>query len=381
MELPGNAIGISDIMQFRECRRRWQFDMQRWSDAGEAPEAENPNNAYGSAVHLAIATCEEGRTDAEAIDVVIDRYGKWFDPEDIEQLEEDLTTYHERDYAGVKTLASEDNLKVPLMEYEGETIYYRFTLDRLYQRIEAPTSFIHIDYKSSKHRKSDDEVHKAPQLWSYNWAIYEYWPEVEDLIQIYDQLNFGKIPTRKNDDQRQKIKAWLQKQVVAILRSDHMNPKFNEWCPWCPIMMDCTEPHRVSQFAQSRIAELAPDGADVSKLAAADIETYVANLEEFETARKCISRFEDTVKDVIRELPDERRRQLGFGLFPSSRDVWSPEAMGLVAEAVGSDFYYLAKITKSNIERFYGRDKKAAERILQFAEKERQTPRLRRLKN
>lgn len=353
--------------------------MRRWTEAGEAPEAENPNNAYGSAVHLAIATCEEGRTDAEAIDVVIDRYGKWFEPEEIEQLEEDLLTYHERDWTGVRTVASEDNLKVPLMTWEGETIYYRFTLDRLYQLVDRPTAFIHIDYKSSKHRKSEEEIHKAPQLWTYNWAIYEYWPEVEDLLQWYDQLNFGKIPTRKNDEQRRKIKDWLVKQVTAILQSDHMNPKFNQWCPWCPIMVDCTEPKRVSQFAQSRILELAPPGSDVSSLAGQDIETYVQHLEEFEVARKCIASFEDAVKEVIRELPDERRRQLGFGLFPSSKDVWSPDALRAVAHQTGEDFYLLVKMTKSNISRFYGKDKQAAERILQFAEKERQTPRLRRL--
>ena len=78
--------------------------------------------------------------------------------------------------------------------------------------------------------------------------------------------------------------------VAAILQADHLNPHFNEWCPWCPIMVDCPEPKRASEFAQSRIAELAPDGSDVSSLAAADIETYVADLEQFETARKCISR-------------------------------------------------------------------------------------------
>lgn len=376
-----DSIGISDIMQFRECRRRWDFDMKRWSEEGEAPEAENPSNAYGSAIHLAIATCEEGASDDEAMDVVLDRYGKWFDPEDIERLEEDLATYHERDYQGVRTLASEDNLKVPLMEHEGRTIYYRFTLDRLYQRIDRPGMFIHIDYKSSIHRKSDEEVHKAPQLWSYNWAIYEYWPEVEDLAQLYDQLNFGSIPTRKNDEQRRKIKQWLQKQVKVILGADHIDPKFNEWCPWCPIMMDCPEPRRVSEFAQSRIAELAPPGSDVSSLAAQDIETYVQDLEMLETARKCIKGFEETVKGVIRELPDERRRQLGFGLFQSSKDTWDVEALHAVHAALGDDFYFMVNMTKANIQRFFGKDKEAAERVLQYAEKVKQTPRLQRLKH
>lgn len=355
--------------------------MQRWSELGEAPEAENPNNVYGSAIHLAIATVEETGSDDEAIDAAVQRYGRWLEPEDIDQLQEDLETYHARDYSGVETVASEENLRVPLMEFEGETIYYRFTLDRLYRQVGNSSSFIHLDYKSSKHRKTDEEVHKDPQLWSYNWAIYEYWPEVEDLTQIYDQLRFGAVPTRKNAQQRERIKHWLVRQVTAILEADHTNPKFNQWCPWCPIMESCSEPLRTAQFARDRIAALAPEGSDVANLAAQDIDTYVEDLHEVETVRKCLERFEKSVKEVIRELPQERRQQLGFGLFPSSRDVWSAQGLRLAHAEVGDDFYLLVKMTKTNIDRFFGRDKAAAERVLQFAEKEKASPRLSRLKN
>lgn len=353
--------------------------MQRWSEAGEAPEATNPNNVYGSAIHLAIAATEEGASDDGAIEAAMERYGSWLEPEDQELLAEDLGTYHERDYPGVKTVASEDNVRVPLFTHEGRTIYFRFTLDRLYERIDAPGSFIHIDYKSSAHKKSEAEVHNDPQLWAYNFAIYEFWPEVEDLYQLYDQLRFGRVPTRKNDKQREEIKQWLITQIKVILAADHMDPKFNKWCPWCPIMESCSEPKRVSEFAQARIEALAPPGSDVVGLATADIGSYVEDLETFETVRKCIKRFEESVKDVIRELPDVKRRELGFGLFPSAQDVWSPAALKLVHDALGDDFYLLVKMTKSNISRFYGKDKAAAERILQHASKESQNPRLRRL--
>jgi hypothetical protein len=379
VDLPNDSIGISDILQFRECRRRWAFDMQRWSDQGEAPEATNPNNVYGSAIHLAIAATEEGASDDEAIEAAVERYGGWLDAEDFEALAEDLSTYHERDYAGVKTVASEDNLRVPLFEHEGRMIYFRFTLDRLYQRIDQPGAFIHVDYKSSGHRKTEEEVHSDPQLWAYNFAIHEYWPEVTDLYQLYDQLRFGTVPTRKNDDQRRQIKEWLIAQVKVILRAEHLQPKFNKWCPWCPIMESCSEPKRVSEFAQARIEALAPEGADVEGLASADLETYVEDLDTFETVRKCIQRYEESVKGVIRELPDERRRELGFRLQPASKDVWTPQALKRVHGQVGDDFYLLVNVTKANIQRFYGKDKEAQQAVLAHATKESQNPRLKRL--
>lgn len=381
MKLPDNSIGINDILQWRLCRQRWDFDMQRWSEEGEAPGATNPNNAYGSAVHLAIATTEEGATDSEAVNVAVERYGRWLEPDDVEQLEADLETYHERDYAGVQTVASEENVKVPLFVHNGVQIYYRFTLDRLYKRVNNPASFIHIDYKSSKWRKTEQEVHKDPQLWAYNWAIFEYWPEVEELWQIYDQLRFGKIPTRKNDAQRQKIKNWLIRQVKAILDADDVHPRFNEWCPWCPLMESCSEPKRTAQFAQARIAELAPEGSDVSTLAASNIEQYIADLELFETVRKCIERYEESVKGVLRELPADRRRELGWQLSPSARDVWNPDSLRQTHAAVGEDFYVLVKMTKANLDRFYGDDKDAKAKVLRFAEKEGMNPRLTRTRN
>lgn len=380
MELPNDSIGISDILQFRECRRRWGFDMQRWSAEGEAPEATNPNNVYGSAIHLAIAATEEGASDDEAIEIAMERYGSWLEPDDQELLAEDLAKYHERDFPGVETVASEDNIRVPLFEHDGRTIYFRFTLDRLYRRINQPASFIHVDYKSSAHKKSQEEVHQDLQLWSYNFGIHEWWPEVEDLYQLYDQLRFGRVPTRKNDAQRAKIKQWLITQVKVILGAEDMEPKFNQWCPWCPLMESCSEPKRVSEFAQARIEALAPPGSDVVGLASANIESYIEDLETFETVQKCIKRYVESVKGVIRELPDQRRRELGFGLYPSSKDVWSPAALKLVHDTVGDDFYLLAGISKANIGRFYGKDADAQERVLQHATKESQNPRLRRLK-
>jgi hypothetical protein len=383
MKLPGNAVGISDVIQFRDCPQRFEFDMRRWTEEGEAPEATNPNNVYGSAIHHAIAASEEGMSDGEAVQSAMDKYGSWLDPEDLELLIDDLATYHLRDYAGVKTVASEENIKVPLFEWEGETIYYRFTLDRLYVRLDNPTSFVHIDYKSSKHKKSEAEVHKDVQLWTYNFAIFEQWPEAESLLQIYDQLRFGSVPTRKNAAQRAQIRKWLVEQITTILRRDEIKPRFNQWCPWCPLLESCPEPRKTAEFARARIEALAPGGVDTASLLAEPglIDTYAEELEEVETTRKCLDRFEKSVKGVIRELPSEKRRELGFELSPSSRDVWTPQALRAVHEAIGDDFYLLIKMTKTKINEFYAKDAVAVSRVLDLAEKEAASQRLNRIRN
>lgn len=381
MDLPNDEIGASDILQFMECRQRWGFDMQRWTEAGEAPEATNPFNVYGSAIHLAIALTEEGMSDREAIEGALDKYGGFMHPDDFEQLEEDLVIYHTRDIQGVKTLVSEDNLRVPLFTHEGRTIYFRFTLDRLYQRIDYPSAFIHLDYKSSSQRKSSKEVHADVKTWAYNFAIYEYWPEVEDLYQIYDQLKFGQEGTRKNDEQRAQIKQWLIEMVKVILRADNMDPHFNKWCPWCPLMEGCSEPKRVSEFARTRIEALAPEGSDVVGLASQDIASYAAELETFETVGKCIKRYAESVKGVIRQLPDAERRALGFYLSPVGATSFPPPALKRIHELCGDDFYLISKITKTAITEFYGKDSDTQEAILKLGTKESQSPRLRRISN
>ena len=45
MKLPDNAIGISDINKYRECGRRMQYQMRRWTEDGQPPE--DQQTTYG----------------------------------------------------------------------------------------------------------------------------------------------------------------------------------------------------------------------------------------------------------------------------------------------------------------------------------------------
>jgi hypothetical protein len=203
MDLPNNEIGISDILAWRDCPRRMSFSMRRWTDRGEPPEATNESNAYGSAIHMVFDLIErEGLTDSEAIQRAFDRYGGHLWPHDLLRMRRDVDTYHERDPSGVRLIGSEINVRVPLFKWgNGEQIWFRGQIDRLYERVNSPGRFIHRDYKSSKWPKTQEEIDEDLQMWSYNWLIHEFWPECEDLEQVYDQLLEGELRPAPPPDQ------------------------------------------------------------------------------------------------------------------------------------------------------------------------------------
>lgn len=356
MKLPGNAIGPTDIQQYRDCPRRFEFGMRRHTEAGEHPEAQGPNTAYGSAVHEAIAFSEaEAATRDEAVQRAFDLYAKWLEPADLERLKRDLETYHQRDYAGVRTVAVEQELRTPLFEHEGETIYLRTRIDRLYQRLDNPSVFLHVDYKSSRWPRSAQEVHEDRQLWLTNLIVHEVFPECETLRQTYDQLNFGQLRTDKNDAQRALIKEWAVRQITAILHDGSLNATRNEWCPYCPIMETCPVVRELTHYAAAEIAVLAPERKEGRKtvvdLDPALYDTYVEQLENVGIARRVLDRFDESVRKVLRDMPTTRREGYGYGIQVRSKTTWPVEAMRAAHEVLGDEFYELASFSKTALER------------------------------
>lgn len=375
MKLPENAIGISDINKYRECGRKMQYQMRRWTEGDQPPEDQHPDTMYGTVVHEAYTLIEEkDLSDDQALQASFDRFARFLGPDDLTKLKLDLQTYRERDYTGVRTVANEREIRVPLLEHEGETIYFRGKLDRVYQRLDNPASFIHVDYKSSKWQKTEEEVHSDTQFWAYNWAIHEVWPECENLVQLYDQLRYGVIPTRKSDEQRAQIKEWLVRQVTAILNDEDPGPSFNQWCPWCPIKYDCPVIDRLSEFEKARIEALMPDDPDPTK-----IDSYVERLDDVGTAIKTLESFQDRVKGVVRELPADEQERLGYRLSGRSFDVWDAEALERAHEVLGEDFYRLVKLSKTTINNFLADDDRQ-DLVLSLSQKEAGSPQLRRRK-
>jgi hypothetical protein len=292
-------------------------------------------------------------------------------------MKDDLKTYHARDYTGVRPVAIEKRIEVPLFSVRGVTVTFNARLDRLYQRLDDPSKFVMVDYKSGRWRKPEEEIHEDPQFWAYNWAIHEFWPECEDLEQVYDQLRFGTTVTRKSDEQRQEIKDWLILNAVAILEDTDfqedglLRPTFNEWCPYCPIMESCKVVENLSDFSLTRIAKLAPPRKDGRKvvldLDPSRFSDYVAELKKVDKARKVLDRFSESVKAALKELPDAEREAFGYRLTTRRNEIWTVEALQAVHRELGDlGFYSLISLSKSQLESYLSGDghKELLERLL-----------------
>jgi hypothetical protein len=372
VKLPDQKIGISDINDFRECPRRWEFGMRRWSEEGEAPEARSANTAYGSAIHDILHWIEEdGLDDDAAIQRGFDEHGTWLDPEHLERMREDLATYHERDPIGVELVGSEIELSMPITTWSGEEVRFRGRIDRLYRRLDNPSVFIAKDYKSSAHRKTEAEVHKDPQQWAYNVLIHDFYPECQTLIQIYDQLRFGEVATSKNDAQRKTMREWLERQVRAILAAEKAEPKLNDWCAYCSILESCPIIKRLSRYALAEIAAVAPEEKVGRKTEVGlDPELFDLYVEELPTASKAraaLERYEKAVKKVLLKMPAARRAQYGYRLSERTVESFPPEALMAVHREMGDEFYDVISMPKSAIERAFSDEPERIARILQMA--------------
>lgn len=380
MKLPENRVGVSDMLDYRECARRFEFKMRRWTDEGEPPESMSSSTAYGTVLHDVLHLIEyEALADDEAIQRAFDQHAKWLDPEHLEQLEEDVTIYHERDQRGVKLVGSEMELSSPLIVVGGEQIFFRGRIDRLYQRLDNPSVFIATDYKTSAHRKSEEEVHKDPQQWAYNWLIHEVYPEIGTLVQLYDQLRFGVVPTRKSAAQRQLIYRWLQRQATAIVRDDKLDPKWNEWCPWCPILESCAVIQRLETYALAEIAVIAPEEKQGRKTTVnLDPDLFTTYVEEMPTvtrAKQTLERFEESVKRALKAMPAARRAALGYRLNDKKVTAFPAAAVRRIHEEVGDEvFYEMVSMSKTKIEKALPGDPDRVARILQMGDLVRGAP-------
>lgn len=393
--LPNNEVGISDIIDYRECPQRFGYAMRRHDDMPERfrlfegekanpPDRDSYAAAYGSCAHDAIEVVDQTQcTNQEAIDAVWPVYQHWLEVGDADRLDADLDTFRTRTTTGYRLIGTEVEARTPLMVYEGEVIYFRGRIDAIYQHIESPEVFLTRDYKSSRWPKSEEEVHNDLQQWAYNFLIHETTPECERLIQQYDQLRFGLIPTSKTEKQRRQIKAWLIRQVTAILKDDKMAPKQNQWCYTCPLMMDCRVTHMTADYWRNRLAALAPEKKEGRQIVVKlntevfGFEEYVQILPKVKTSYKVLERFIKTVEGELKTMPEGERDGYGYGLTkPASLDDFPPDVLRRMREQMGDDFFQVVSVSKSAINAFYGEGSDEAQALIALAEKKQGPPKL-----
>lgn len=374
--LPNNSIGISDILAYRDCPARFAWQMRRHielpkhlqiepNEHDDPPENVDWRNAYGLAVHIAIHWVERfGASHEDAIKLALGRFGTYLDPADVALLRQDLDTYEQRRHLGVTLVGSEMELRVPLFVHEGEQIYFRCRLDVVQRLISNPSVFLHRDYKSSKWPRSAKEIHEDPQLWAYNWAIHEWFPECQTLIQTYDQLRFGEQNTSKSDQQRRDMKLWLTDMVKLILADEAWKPKLNDWCSYCPMVYSCREPRRATAYTRSRIMALAPTEKIGRKIRVAfrpngdTIGSLIAELPQMIETRKHLERVEEELKHVIEHMSQEERERLGWELKDRRVRRITPDGLRALHERMGDTFYELASLPVTRLEELVGKPKR-----------------------
>lgn len=372
------SIGISDIKGWRECPARFARGMLRHvelpphlqlrpGERAEPPGHTNWTNAYGSAIHHAIHLVDaEGYGHKRAVEAAMSEYGPWLAPADVALLFDDLQTFEARRPLGVTLVAAEADMRVPLfVTDEGQQIFFRFKLDVLYRLINNPSVFLHRDYKSTRWPKTQQEVHSDEQLWAYNFAIHEHYPECERLLQTWDGLKFGEISTSKNDAQRAQVKLWLIENVKAIMADDVYRPKLNDFCRYCELAVPCRETKRATTFWRGKLALTAPlvkDGRK-TRVALADdgdeVERIIQeDLPEMQRVRKHIEHVEKELKEVIRELPDEDRQRLGWALQSRTSKRMPAEGLRELHAMLGDLFYELVSLPQTAIDSYFGKPKK-----------------------
>jgi PD-(D/E)XK nuclease superfamily len=386
----GVEIGPSDIMAWRDCPARAKLGRRRL-EGSEAPETWSPENAYGDAVHYVIMRLDEGDDVQDAVQRAFERRRQWLEPSDLTRLTEDADKYLAREQLGVRTLLNEGNISIPLFEHPQQgQVWLRGRIDRLYQSLDDPGLLIQRDWKSSKWPRSHEQVGGDLVLWSYNLLICEwfadFYPEVEHvrLIQIYDQLRYGEIPTHKSAEQREEIRRWLIAAVTGMINDEQEAPTFNQFCAWCPLKMTCTVVRdELTDWALTEIAALMPrserhnkDGS-VSKrpgpvaLDGDRIAEYVQLLPRVQQAGQVLERFGEQLREVLKRMPDSELARLGRRKSDRSRSVFSVEAKRNIVERVGlSVALMLFDLSLASVERFFGADSQEAKEIIALAQKE-----------
>lgn len=353
----GRAVGITDLIAYRECPRRASYGLRRHVGNGEqdprarTPEAGSRAAAYGSAVHDAIAAIEEGHDDAAAAQLAWDRWGHWLLPDDLKLLGDDLENFHRRDVENVRTVLAEGEIRAPLTLRDGKLAYFRARIDRLYERLDLPGHFVLVDYKSSRWARSEAEVREDLQLWAYDWLVWEYFAgEVTDLVCIYDQLRYGQIPVRKTDAQRAQMRDWLVAQMSSFFADDDyqddglLPPRYNQWCPWCPILESCPIVEQLSEFALTRIAGIRGEQPE-------DAARYAELYSTSKGAAKVIKRFVDSMNELVKELPQEDRAGLGFKITERRNSSFPVEALAQLRATLGEErFLELVSLPKTRLE-------------------------------
>jgi hypothetical protein len=165
-----------------------------------------------------------------------------------------------------------------------------------------------------------------------------------------------------------------------------LRPHYNQWCAYCPILESCPVVEHLTEWALTRIAELQPmrpklkkDGSEGKRKEAVPLEAsrlpdYADVMDKVAIARGVLKRFDESVRDLVRDLPEQRQRELRFELRTRRNSNFTPEAAKQLHDGLGERFYELVTVGKTRLEEQLGDDPDALNWALGLAVEEEGTP-------
>jgi hypothetical protein len=94
--------------------------------------------------------------------------------------------------------------------------------------------------------------------------------------------------------------------LQAILEDDTLAPTQNDWCAYCPLLMECSVTHRSTDFWLRKLAAVAPERKVGRKIMVQlsdspyDMGEYVELLPKAKMAQNVLKRYIEAVQDALK---------------------------------------------------------------------------------
>lgn len=339
-----SGLGVREFGVDEGCPARYKAVI-----VDERKEPFSEVRAYGSVIHKALYLAEE--LGIPLLDEALQRaWNPQLPPQMFEEARRDLQRYMERGGLNLSTLAVEQTLGMPLMEYNGEKYFYQGTLDWIGLNPEDPTLLYYADYKTNRAPISQEDLDNDIQFCGYAALlrhnldkIYPEAPKDVKIVGILEQLKYYTLYVEKNDEQLEMFKSWAEAVARAIIDDRKGKPVLNLRCNSCPIRFDCQEFLSLPKKGITLIDSFSKTTS---------LEERVKLMVEAEGVRRGLNSLIDSVKDELMERPgvyDGREYSI---VSRWGKEYNLPELHGVM----GAAFYSVVKVIEKRLEEYLNRN-------------------------
>jgi len=316
------------------------------------PRLESEPLLRGRAIHGAIELIEQ---EAVSLDEALSRsWPAQLGPTGYDEALKHLLEFLSRPDDGTHTIASEIELKVPLFEHDGQTVYAGGIVDRVALDLSLPNLLYVDDYKTSARPLPRSVMETWFQGRHYAFLVREnadlFLPDHGRIPQIEARIVLTKhgysLPKRFTDYQLDVYREWLISLATQILGCDDPTPVLNPGCSYCDFQMEC--PAWLSLPGSGK--------ALYERVANANTEELIPLRVEAQKVESACKKIKEQIDVMARDrLEVDKVDELSVDNVTVGIDeAWRDEVVDLRAahDLMGDEFYDLASLTKGAVEKW-----------------------------